>query len=35
LRVPIQRTYNFEQAPAALLLYPAEHTQGKLAIQVN
>jgi len=35
LRVPIQRTYNLQQAPEALAALPAEHTQGKLAIQVN
>jgi NADPH2:quinone reductase len=35
LRVAIQRAYTLDQAPQALAALPAEHTQGKLAIQVN
>jgi NADPH:quinone reductase-like Zn-dependent oxidoreductase len=35
LRVPIQATYNLAQAPEALAALPAQHTQGKLAIQVG
>ena len=35
LRVPIQATYELEQAPAALSALPTTHTQGKLAIRVQ
>ena len=35
LRVPVQRTYQLAQAPDALAALAAEHTQGKLAIQVR
>jgi NADPH2:quinone reductase len=35
LRVPVQRTYELAQAPDALAALVAEHTQGKLAIQVR
>lgn len=35
LRVPIQRSYTLDQAPEALAALPAEHTQGKLAIEVR
>ncbi|HEX3562517.1 MAG TPA: NADP-dependent oxidoreductase [Solirubrobacterales bacterium] len=34
LRVPIQRTYELDEAGAALADLPAKHTQGKLAIAV-
>ena len=34
LRVPIQRTYGFEQAGAALQALPTTHTQGKLALRI-
>ena len=34
LRVPIQATYELEQAPDALVALPATHTRGKLAIRV-
>jgi NADPH:quinone reductase len=34
LRVPIQRTYGFEQAGEALQALPATHTQGKLALRI-
>jgi NADPH2:quinone reductase len=35
LRIPVQRTYQLAQAPDALATLVAEHTQGKLAIQVR
>ena len=35
LRIPVQRTYDLADAPAALAALAAEHTQGKLAIQVR
>jgi NADPH:quinone reductase len=35
LRTPVQRTYQLAQAPDALAALAAEHTQGKLAIQVR
>jgi len=35
LRIPVQATYPLAQAPEALAALPAEHTQGKLAIQVG
>jgi NADPH:quinone reductase len=35
LRVPIQATYELEQAPDALSALPTTHTQGKLAIRVQ
>jgi NADPH:quinone reductase len=35
LRIPVQRTYQLAQAPDALAALVAEHTQGKLAIQVR
>jgi len=35
LRVPIQRTYGFEQAGEALDALPATHTQGKLALRIR
>jgi NADPH:quinone reductase len=35
LRIPVQRTYDLGQAPEALAALPAEHTQGKLAIEVS
>lgn len=35
LRVPIQRTYSLEGALEALGALSAEHTQGKLAIQIS
>ena len=34
LRISVQRTYDFAQAPEALAALAAEHTQGKLAINV-
>ena len=34
LRVPIQQTYEFDQAPDALRALATEHTQGKRAIRV-
>jgi NADPH:quinone reductase-like Zn-dependent oxidoreductase len=34
LRVPIQRSYELDQAADALHALSAEHTQGKLAIRV-
>ena len=34
LRVPIQQTYEFDQAPDALQALATEHTQGKRAIRV-
>ncbi len=34
LRVPIQRTFDFEQAPDALTALGTTHTQGKLAIRI-
>src|SRR5215207_5190408 len=34
LRVPIQQTYEFDQAPDALRALASEHTQGKRAIRV-
>jgi NADPH:quinone reductase-like Zn-dependent oxidoreductase len=34
VRVPIQRSYGFEEAGDALAALPATHTQGKLAISV-
>jgi NADPH:quinone reductase len=35
VRIPIQKTYGLADAPAALAALTAEHTQGKLAIQVD
>jgi NADPH:quinone reductase len=35
LRVPIQATYELEQAPDALTALPTTHTQGKLAIRIQ
>jgi NADPH:quinone reductase len=35
LRIPVQATYPLAQAPEALAALPAEHTQGKLAIQIG
>src|SRR5215217_6670839 len=35
LRIPVQRTYEFPQAPQALAALAGEHTQGKLAIRVS
>ena len=35
LRVPVQATYRLAQAPESLAALPAQHTQGKLAIQVR
>ena len=35
LRVPVQATYELEQAPAALAALPGKHTQGKLAVHVS
>jgi NADPH:quinone reductase len=35
LRIPVQRTYDLADAPAALAALAAEHTQGKLAIKVR
>jgi len=35
LRVPVQATYQFAQAPEALAALIGEHTRGKLAIQVR
>jgi phosphoenolpyruvate phosphomutase-like protein/zinc-binding alcohol dehydrogenase family protein len=35
LRVTVQRTYPLAQAPEALATLTAEHSQGKLAIQVR
>jgi NADPH:quinone reductase-like Zn-dependent oxidoreductase len=34
LRVPIQQTYEFDQAGEALRALSTEHTQGKRAIRV-
>jgi NADPH:quinone reductase-like Zn-dependent oxidoreductase len=35
LRIPVQATYQLAQAPSALAARPAQHTQGKLALQVR
>jgi NADPH:quinone reductase len=35
LRIPVQATYHLAQAPEALASLPAQHTQGKLALQVR
>jgi NADPH:quinone reductase len=35
LRVPIQATYELEQAPDALTALPTTHTQGKLTIRIQ
>jgi NADPH:quinone reductase len=35
LRIPVQATYEFAQAPEALAALAGEHTQGKLAIRVS
>jgi len=35
LRIPVQATYALAQAPEALAALPAQHTQGKLAVQVR
>ena len=35
LRVPVQATYELDQAPEALAALPRQHTQGKLAIKVR
>jgi NADPH:quinone reductase len=35
LRVPVQATYPLADAPEALAALTAEHTQGKLAIDVR
>jgi NADPH2:quinone reductase len=35
LRIPVQATYQLTQAPEALAALPAQHTQGKLAVQVR
>ena len=35
LHIPVQATYELERAPEALAALPAEHTQGKLVIQVR
>ncbi len=35
LRVPIQKTYELDEAPSGLHALPNEHTQGKLAIRVG
>ena len=35
LRIPVQKTYAFADAPAALGALAAEHTQGKLALQIS
>jgi NADPH:quinone reductase-like Zn-dependent oxidoreductase len=35
LRVPVQATYPLAQGPEALAALPAQHTQGKLALQIR
>jgi NADPH2:quinone reductase len=35
LRVPVQKTYDLADAPAALAALSGEHTQGKLAVKVS
>jgi len=35
LRIPVQRTYELAEAPAALQALTSEHTQGKLAIHIR
>lgn len=35
LRIPVQATYQFAQAPEALAALAGEHTQGKVAIRVS
>jgi NADPH2:quinone reductase len=35
LRVPLQATYELDQAPEALAALPGQHTQGKLAVRVS
>ena len=35
LRVPVQKTYELADAPAALAALSGEHTQGKLALKGN
>jgi NADPH:quinone reductase-like Zn-dependent oxidoreductase len=35
LRVPVQKTYELADAPAALAALSGEHTQGKLAVKVS
>jgi NADPH:quinone reductase len=35
LRIPVQATYQLAQAPEALAALSAQHTQGKLALQVR
>jgi NADPH:quinone reductase-like Zn-dependent oxidoreductase len=35
LRIPVQATYQLAQAPEALAARPAQHTQGKLGLQIR
>ncbi len=35
VRIPVQATYDFAEAPEALTALASTHTQGKLAIQVH